>query len=49
MKQVAFRLGYSVTFMAKWNARSPRVERPPAPVALDVGRDGKNAFYDASA
>ena len=35
MKQIAHRLGYAVTFMAKWNHDAARVERPHASVALE--------------
>jgi glutamine synthetase len=43
MKQVAFRLGYSVTFMAKWNAALPGSS---GHLHHSVWREGRNAFYD---
>jgi glutamine synthetase len=43
MKQIAFRLGYSVTFMAKWNAALPGSS---GHLHHSAWRDGKNAFYD---
>jgi glutamine synthetase len=45
MKQVAFRLGYSVTFMAKWNAALPGSS---GHLHHSVWKDGRNAFYDAN-
>jgi glutamine synthetase len=45
MKQVAARLGYSVTFMAKWNAALPGSS---GHLHQSLWRDGKNAFYDAA-
>ncbi|HEY8090842.1 MAG TPA: glutamine synthetase family protein [Polyangiaceae bacterium] len=44
MKQVAFRLGYAVTFMAKWNHDLPGSS---GHVHQSLWKDGKNAFYDA--
>jgi glutamine synthetase len=52
MKQVAFRLGYAVTFMAKWNQDLPgssgHVHQSLATLAEGSGQPGKNAFHDAS-
>jgi glutamine synthetase len=45
MKQVAFRLGYSVTFMAKWNHDLPGSS---GHVHQSLWKEGKNAFYDAA-
>jgi len=45
MKQVAARLGYSVTFMAKWNHDLPGSS---GHIHQSLWKDGKNAFYDAS-
>ena len=36
MKQIAHAHGLSVTFMAKWNAKLPGLERPPAPEPVDT-------------
>jgi glutamine synthetase len=46
MKQVAFRLGYAVTFMAKWNHDLPGSS---GHVHQSLWKDGKNAFHDPSA
>jgi glutamine synthetase len=43
MKQVAFRLGYAVTFMAKWNHDLPGSS---GHVHQSLWKDGKNAFHD---
>src|SRR5580693_4063140 len=43
MKQIAFRLGYSVTFMAKWNAALPGSS---GHLHHSAWKDGRNAFYD---
>jgi glutamine synthetase len=45
MKQIAARFGYSVTFMAKWNASLPGSS---GHVHQSLWRDGANVFYDAS-
>jgi glutamine synthetase len=45
MKQVAARLGYAVTFMAKWNHGLPGSS---GHLHQSLWRDGKNAFYDAA-
>jgi glutamine synthetase len=45
MKQVAFRLGYAVTFMAKWNHDLPGSS---GHVHQSLWKDGKNAFYDGT-
>ena len=45
MKQLAARLGYSVTFMAKWNAALPGSS---GHLHQSLWKDGKNVFYDAS-
>jgi len=45
MKQLAPRLGYSVTFMAKWNASLPGSS---GHLHQSLWKDGKNVFYDAS-
>jgi glutamine synthetase len=44
MKQTAFRLGYAVTFMAKWNHDLPGSS---GHVHQSLWKDGKNVFYDA--
>jgi glutamine synthetase len=46
MKQVAARLGYSVTFMAKWNHSLPGSS---GHIHQSLWRDGKNVFFDAAA
>jgi glutamine synthetase len=46
MKQVASRLGYAVTFMAKWNHDLPGSS---GHVHQSLWRGGENAFHDASA
>lgn len=46
MKQVAARLGYAVTFMAKWNAALPGSS---GHVHQSLWKAGKNVFYDADA
>jgi glutamine synthetase len=46
MKQVASRLGYSLTFMAKWNANLPGSS---GHIHQSLWNEGKNAFYDAAA
>jgi glutamine synthetase len=46
MKQVAARLGYAVTFMAKWNDALPGSS---GHIHQSLWRDGKNVFFDASA
>jgi len=46
MKQVAHRLGYSVTFMAKWNHDLPGSS---GHLHQSLWKDGKNAFHDGSA
>jgi glutamine synthetase len=43
LKQVAARLGYSVTFMAKWNAGLPGSS---GHLHQSLWKDGKNVFYD---
>jgi glutamine synthetase len=45
MKQIASRLGYSVTFMAKWNHELPGSS---GHLHQSLWKDGKNAFYDGS-
>ncbi len=45
MKQVAHRLGYAVTFMAKWNHDLPGSS---GHLHQSLWKDGKNAFHDAS-
>ncbi|MGO9837088.1 MAG: glutamine synthetase family protein [Polyangiaceae bacterium] len=45
MKQLAARLGYSVTFMAKWNAALPGSS---GHLHQSLWKDDKNVFYDAS-
>lgn len=45
LKQVAARRGYSVTFMAKWNASLPGSS---GHLHQSLWRDGKNVFYDAT-
>ena len=47
MKQVAARLGYSVTFMAKWNAGAARARA--GTFTSRCGRTATNVFYDAGA
>jgi glutamine synthetase len=44
MKQVATRLGYSLTFMAKWNAGLPGSS---GHIHQSLWRDKTNAFFDA--
>ena len=46
MKQVAHRLGYSVTFMAKWN---PDLPGSSGHLHQSLWRDGANVLYDPSA
>jgi glutamine synthetase len=46
MKQIAFGLGYSVTFMAKWNAALPGSS---GHLHHSIWKDGRNAFYDVNA
>jgi glutamine synthetase len=46
MKQVASRLGYSVTFMAKWNAGLPGSS---GHLHHSLWKEGRNVFYDAGA
>jgi glutamine synthetase len=46
MKQIAARLGYSVTFMAKWNHSLPGSS---GHIHQSLWRDGKNVFFDAAA
>jgi glutamine synthetase len=52
MKQVAFRLGYTVTFMAKWNHDLPgssgHVHQSLWTVGGGSGKPRRNAFHDAS-
>jgi glutamine synthetase len=52
MKQVAFRLGYAVTFMAKWNHDLPgssgHVHQSLWTPSESDGAPGRNAFYDGS-
>ncbi len=43
MKQIASRLGYSVTFMAKWNQSLPGSS---GHLHQSLWKDGKNVFYD---
>ena len=43
MKQIAARLGYAVTFMAKWNHDLPGSS---GHLHQSLWRDGKNAFHD---
>jgi glutamine synthetase len=45
MKQIATRLGYSVTFMAKWNHELPGSS---GHLHQSLWRDGKNLFHDAA-
>jgi glutamine synthetase len=45
MKQLAAGLGYSVTFMAKWNAALPGSS---GHLHQSLWKDDKNVFYDAS-
>jgi glutamine synthetase len=45
MKQVAARLGYTVTFMAKWNHDLPGSS---GHIHQSLWRGGKNVFYDPS-
>jgi len=45
MKLVASRLGYAVTFMAKWNHDLPGSS---GHIHQSLWKQGKNAFYDAS-
>lgn len=45
MKQIAARLGYAVTFMAKWNHELPGSS---GHLHQSLWQGGKNAFYDAS-
>ena len=45
MKQIAARLGYAVTFMAKWNHELPGSS---GHLHQSLWRDGKNVFHDAS-
>ena len=45
MKQLAARLGYAVTFMAKWNAELPGSS---GHLHQSLWKDGKNVFYDAA-
>jgi glutamine synthetase len=45
MKQVAARLGYSVTFMAKWN---PDLPGSSGHIHQSLWKDGHNAFFDAA-
>ncbi|HEX4448327.1 MAG TPA: glutamine synthetase family protein [Polyangiaceae bacterium] len=46
MKQVATKLGYSLTFMAKWNQNLPGSS---GHIHQSLWKDGKNVFHDASA
>jgi glutamine synthetase len=46
MKQTAHRLGYSVTFMAKWNHDLPGSS---GHLHQSLWKDGKNAFHDDAA
>jgi glutamine synthetase len=46
MKQLAARLGYSVTFMAKWSSALPGSS---GHLHQSLWKDGKNVFYDAAA
>jgi glutamine synthetase len=46
MKQVAHRLGYAVTFMAKWNHDLPGSS---GHLHQSLWKDGKNVFHDGSA
>jgi glutamine synthetase len=46
MKQIASRLGYSVTFMAKWNATLPGAS---GHLHQSLWKNGENAFYDGTA
>src|SRR5271170_4486108 len=52
MKQVAFRLGYSVTFMAKWNHDLPgssgHIHQSLWAADGGGGKPHRNAFYDGS-
>ena len=45
MKQLVERMGYAVTFMAKWNHDLPGSS---GHLHQSLWRDGKNAFYDGS-
>lgn len=45
LKQLAARRGYSVTFMAKWNAQLPGSS---GHLHQSLWKDGKNVFYDPS-
>ena len=46
MKQLAHRLGYAVTFMAKWNAELPGSS---GHMHQSLWKDGTNAFYAGGA
>jgi glutamine synthetase len=46
MKQLCSKLGYAVTFMAKWNQQLPGSS---GHLHQSLWREGKNAFYDGAA